>query len=142
MLNNILIKYIRNIKIVAKNDYVSVDNIGYCVSIIPGYNRYVSEKLNTKENGETSTFQGTIGEKLNIANPKISVITSWPNPYGGYVVRFKIVDENNNVYMWDCTSSVDETKPILNIKGTVKKHNSYNNVNQTWLTRCKVVYAK
>lgn len=134
--------YTRNIKIIAKNDYVSVDNIGYCVSIIPGYDRYISEKLSTKENRETSTFQGTIGEKLNVANPKISVITSWPSSYGGYVVRFKIVDENNNVYMWDCTSSVDETKPILNIKGTVKKYDSYNNINQTWLTRCKVVYAK
>lgn len=134
--------YIRNIKIIAKNDYVSIDNIGCCVSIIPGYNRYISEKANAKENHETSTFQGSIGDKLSISNPKISVITSWPSQYGGYVVRLKIVDENNNIYMWDCTSTVDETQPISNINGTVKKHDSYNGVNQTWLTRCKVTYAE
>lgn len=134
--------YIRNIKIIAKNDYVSIDNIGYCVSIIPGYNRYINKKANAKENHETSTFQGSIGDKLSISNPNISVITSWPSPYGGYVVRFKIIDENNNIYMWDCTSTVDETQPISNIKGTVKKHDSYNGINQTWLTRCKVTYAE
>lgn len=136
-------EYIKNIKIIAKNDFISVHNIGYCVSIILGYIRYINNKAAAQENSnDISTFQGSIGDKLTISNPKISVITSWPSQYGGYVTRFKIVDENNNVYMWDCTSSIDETLPIESIKGTVKKHDFYNEINQTWLTRCKVTYSK
>ena len=45
----------------------------------------------------------------------------------------------NNVYTWKTTTSIEDRK-ILNITATVKKHNVYNGIKQTELTRCKIVY--
>lgn len=141
-------EYIKNIQVIVKNDYIPVKDFGLAVSAIACYNNYIeklernAKKAAQKEKDMTSEFKGEVGERVAIHNLTSTVITGWDNGYGGYTCRYKLVDDNNNIYMWDSSSFVDTNKFITTLKGTVKKHDTYNGVNQTWLTRCKVEYAE
>lgn len=44
--------------------------------------------------------------------------------------------------MWWSSSGVDQDKEIESITGTVKSHEEYKGVKQTFLTRCRIAYAK
>ena len=147
--------YIHNLKVIAQNEYIKIKDVGYAVSMIPLYNKHVEvesyrakiAKAHTAE-VEGSNFVGEVKDRITIENPTVTAITSWESCYNGYsptiTTRYKIVDESGNVFMWDSSTGIfvgeDNEYHVASIKGTVKKHDTYNDVKQTWLTRCKVEY--
>lgn len=149
--------YLHNLKVIAESEYISSKNIGYCVSMVSYYRkqmniieeRRVRNEAHAKEVAE-SNYIGSEGQKLVISNvASYEVVTSWETQYG-ITHRYKIVDTNGNIIMWDTSSRIygasdqqmDGTfRNLISISGTVKKLSEFNGVKQTWMTRCRVKYS-
>ncbi len=135
--------YIHNLKVIAKSDYIDYKNMGFAVSMIKAYNKHLSieEKIRKeKEAADASEFVGEVGQRIEIANPQVEVITYLENQFG-VTIRYKITDEEGHIFMWDSSSGIYADKVVASIKGTIKKHDEYRGCKQTWLTRCKATYA-
>lgn len=135
-------EYIHNIKVLAKKQYVTARELGYVVSMISCYNRHLRDEESKAKREEQlkkdmeSTHIGNVGDRINVVVKSMDCISSWDNQYGT-TFRYKIVDEDGNIYMWDSSNGIEFDK-VVSLKGTVKKHDVFRGVNQTWLTRCKV----
>lgn len=139
--------YMHNLKVLANTRYIKSKETGYVVSMVATYNKYLGKIEERKqreaqhESEKASEYVGKVGDRLTITNPKsVEAITSWTTQYG-VTTRFKIIDQNNNVFMWDSSTGIYD-KPINFIKGTVKKQEEFRDVKQTWLTRCKIDYVE
>ena len=83
-----------------------------------------------------------LGDRLTIQVDRVKCITSWDSCFNGYTPTttyvWKIVDVEGNVFTWKTATFLDEENPPASIKGTVKEHKVFRDVEQTELTRCKV----
>lgn len=135
--------YIHNLKVIAKSKYITYKHIGYAVSMVPCYNKYLGTERKKQEDAAKSArsaFVGEVGQRITVKVSEIEVITSWDTQFGT-VLRFKFLDESGNVYMWDASCYVNLDGDIVSITGTIKKHDEFRGCKQTWMTRCKVAYA-
>lgn len=84
------------------------------------------------------SFIGEVGDKLEI-NVSYERCNSFESMYGTMFIEvFK--DENGNTLIWKTASGMKV--PVGNnvtIRGTIKDHQEYNGINQTVLTRVKVI---
>ena len=79
-------------------------------------------------------FIGTVGVRQEFEVKCID--TKVMDSYYGSTVLYTMVDTDNHVLTWFSTSDLEIPKDsFLKIKGTVKKHQVYNDVHQTMLTR-------
>lgn len=135
--------YMKNLKILAFAPYIRAKDLGYVVSMVPTYNKHMDKVRAAKKaeiEGQTSTHVATVGARVSFKIDSVTVVAGWYNDFG-YTTRYKIVDDKGNVYMWDTSSTIyTEDRPDT-LTGTVKKHDEFRGVKQTWLTRCKVTYA-
>lgn len=131
--------YIHDLKVIVKNQYVKYANLGILASLIPVYQKEMGKKQ-AEQLEQPSRHIGEIGQRINIDIKRISVLTSWGTSYDGYNVTetkvYKIIDLNDNVFIWKTSSCVMDGETHLT--GTVKEHSEYKGVKQTVLTRCKV----
>lgn len=147
--------YMHNLKVLANTQYIKSKETGYVVSMITTYNKHlgkVAEKKardeKNKVESETSNFVGEVGKRIVISNiDTITAVTTWYNEYGS-TTRYKIADKSGNIYMWDSSTGIyldaqlDGTyREVVSITGTIKKHDEFRGVKQTWITRCKVAYS-
>lgn len=139
--------YIHNLKTACSLDYVTRKNLGILVSLFPTYNKeleYQAEKAEREKqraaemaSEANSQHIGNIGERITFRVTSVKCLTSWETDWG--VTRiYKLVDVNGNVYIWKTSNFISEDN-VETIKGTVKEHKKYNGINQTELTRCKIV---
>lgn len=141
--------YIHNLKVLVNDEYITYKNFGYVVSIVPTYNKHIEKVTQAAERAKqrasesaTSNHIGNVGDRITISNiQSIECIYSWETMYG-MTLRYKIVDEAGNVYMWDSSSGLVGDDEVTSIVGTIKKHDEWNGVKQTWLTRCRVSYKE
>lgn len=138
--------YLNNCHIIAQSTYVGYSSIGYLVSMVPTYMKAMElemkkaeQKAQLEKEIKDSNFVGSVGDRLTIKGGSIDAITSWENMYG-VTIRYKITDESGNVYMWDSSTGICIDREVDTITGTVKKHDEFRGVKQTWLTRCRVNY--
>lgn len=89
-----------------------------------------------------SQFQGEIGQRLEVEVTVTRAILI--NGAYGTSMCYTMVDDNENEYVWITTSAKTQLKEGEQcvIRGTVKAHKTYRNVNQTTLTRCVKVGGK
>lgn len=141
--------YMHNLKVYANSEYIKYKDLGYVVSMVSTYNKYLQvedmrkkrAELRKKE-AEASSFIGEVGKRITVNTNTAEIMTSWQTDYG-YTYRCKFTDANGNVYMWDSSNGgLDPDKSVESITGTVKKHSEYNGIKQTWLTRCKIKYSE
>ena len=137
--------YVHNLKVLANEPYVASKNLGYLVSMVSCYNKHIEkvteQKKREEQNAKEASVSNYIGkEKDRIKITNISVVTSWNTQYG-ITFRYKIIDTNGNVIMWDASSSICDM-PVKSITGTIKKLDEFRGVKQTWITRCRVEYAE
>lgn len=96
------------------------------------------EKEKADEVRKSATeYVGNVGDKINITGT-ITRAGHFESDYGTVII-FKIVDEDNNVFVWKTTAGVcipSDAKVM--VRGTVKEHSEYNGEKQTVLTRCKI----
>lgn len=84
-----------------------------------------------------SEFQGSIGERIE-RDVIISKVITGDSYYGSYAI-YSMTDADENVYIWKTKPRDWQTGEEKRVRGTVKEHKTYKNVNQTILTRCMEV---
>lgn len=134
--------FLFNLKIACSQDYFEMRNAGFLVSLMPTYYRHLAkleyeEKQRKERDTNPSRYQGEIGKRIEFKPKSITCVCSNDTVYGmSYLYR--ILDNDDNIYMWSTGNVIDEEKEIQTIRGTVKSHSDYKGVQQTFLTRCKI----
>ena len=136
--------YMHNLKTVCSLKEVNCGKFGLLVSLFPTYNRDLElqdRRRREAEAGKMSQHVGQIGDRITVDVESVKCLTSWESIYGYYpqtTYIWKITGKDGNIYTWKTTKWMDEEIPPKAIKGTVKEHKVYREVNQTELTRCKL----
>ena len=130
--------YVTSLKAACGKDYCEWRDVGFIVSAISCYNK-VQEKAQAKK----SSWVGTVGQRIQLNNLSIRLLTSWDGEFG-YTYLYKFTDEQGNIFTWKTgkwVSDTDEIYPELrvNLRGTVKAHSEYKGEKQTELTRCSLI---
>lgn len=138
--------YMHNLKTVASLDRVDSGKFGLLVSLFPTWNREIEEQAKReaeRAKGQASRHVGEIGDRITVSVDSIKCITSWDNCFNGYssttTYLWRIVGRDGNIYTWKTASWFDTDCPPAELKGTVKAHTVFRDVEQTELTRCKVM---
>ena len=145
--------YTNNLQVFLKAEDVPENGLGIVVSAVPYYNNLIArdvEQRKLAEETSNSEFVGNVGDKLTIDIATVKLVNIYDGYYGS-TWRYQIVDAHGNVFMWDASSPMWDTVCVedspkgdvieglpLQIKGTIKKHDEFRNIKQTWLTRCRV----
>lgn len=88
----------------------------------------------------SSKFQGSVGERIKGLLVKVVKNITIQGYYGfSHVHNFE--DEEGNVYAWITASKDLPVGNVYWLDGTIKDHKTYKGVDETVLTRCKVVEA-
>lgn len=82
----------------------------------------------------TSQFVGNIGDRI---EKELTVVkTVQLDGYYGPSTLHTFTDEDGNVYVWTTSAKNWEEGSVHKVRGTIKDHKTYKNINQTILTRC------
>ena len=133
--------YLNNLRSIANSEYVKDVNLGIAVSIIQAYHNHLERKAKKSQNIDESNskFVGKTGDKISIDVKVAMTVTGWEGIYG-YTWLYKFLDKDGNVYVWYSSKGLYlSEKMVTKLSGTVKNHTTYNGVNQTVLTRCRVL---
>ena len=144
--------YMHNLKVLVDDEYITYKNFGYAVSIVPTYNRHIQKQVELAERAKkheaevSSEYFGSVKDRITLTDENIKTIecvTSWYNDFG-ITLLYKIIDTEGHVFMWASSTGIrdDEDLEVTSITGTIKAHEEYKGVKQTWLTRCRVTYNK
>lgn len=100
------------------------------------------QRVERQKNTSNSEFVGSENEKIELNNAEVVKISYFETMFGRSVrIEFNY---NGNSVVWFTNVSSFEKQNLkenmkYNLKGTVKKHDTFNNVKQTILTRVKVL---
>lgn len=134
--------YLWNLVVAIADDYITLKQVGIVASAIVAYKREQAKKAE-RELVEDSEYVGEIKKRQEFKNLALTFSTSFDTAYGiSYLYKF--VDENGNVLTWFSSNFFEWTdgQTVVSGKGTVKKHEEYQGVKQTVLTRCKFEAAE
>lgn len=131
--------YMHNLVISLSEDFISHRLLGIAASAVSSYLKQVEKKKLYEENkkrGKDSEYVGNIKERLDFEAELLS-IRSFETDFGTtYLYTF---NSKGNVLVWFSSSNKDlSVGTTYKFKGTVKKHQTYKEVKQTVLTRCKI----
>lgn len=128
-------EYNQNICRLAEAGFVKDRFMGFAVSIIPQYRKFVDQnKKFEKKSFAPSNHVGTVDEKIEIELTYVS--THGFSGFYGWTSFHRFVDANNNIIIWKTTkdcSFVENQK--YNVKATVKEHTEYKETKQTLIIR-------
>jgi hypothetical protein len=133
-------------------------NTGLLAALVPAYFRHVEREFakvqrHTAMNLTASKHVGAVGDKIGTAKcHQIQPIEATLYGYNaieglyGPTVIYRYQTRDGNVLVWFATATEDGLGPqdaanrvkVLISGGTVRKHDAYQGVAQTVLTRCKV----
>lgn len=135
--------YEHNIKTLALSGYATLRSINYVMSIIPAWSR-ATGNLFAKGQGNTpryvSQYVGSKGDKIEFTGT-LTRQTSFEGQFG-ISYRFALRDQTGNEFSWFTGKGLDiPDGATVKVRGTVKDHDLYNNVQRTTLTRCKIETA-
>lgn len=130
-----------NLQTLVQLGKIKTGHYGIMASLIPAWNKSVAREAERKAKAEktaNSKHVGEVGERLTVAVASTEVVTSWETDWG-LVTLIRFISTDGNVFMWKCSGCIHvELEDIKTIKGTVKSHDEFRGVKQTFLTRCKV----
>lgn len=136
--------YMHNLYNIVSNEYATCRDIGMLVSLIPTYNRELAKREREEqiriENAKeviASDFVGNIGDRITFKLESAECVCSRETMFG-YQHLYKFKDVDGNILMWSTSNYIDSDKDINTICGTVKSHEEFRGVKQTFLTRCKL----
>lgn len=141
--------YTQNLKTIFSSEYCKSRDFGYIVSSVFCYDREMKKReqkaaaeAKRVRESEVSQYQGEVGQKITFTVKEFKCVSAYEGMYGEMSYLFKFVDNDGNVYMWSTSKDINEELGIDCITGTVKKHEEYRGLKQTWVTRCKVTFGK
>lgn len=96
----------------------------------------IQRKFREVEGPSLSEYVGEIGERFRDLTVKVDSVRGFANKFGGWtnILTFSLGD-NKLVWMTQTEQDV-EKGDVVNLSGTVKNHQEYQGVKQTYLNRC------
>ena len=136
--------YIHNLKLICSDKDCKRYHYGILASLIPTWNKSLVREAERKEKQKieiNSKHIGEIGKRETFDIASTEIVTSWETDYGMmWLVKFVTTD--GNVLMWR-SSSVhnlpDDLSKVKKIVGTIKDHDEFRGIKQTFVNRCKVM---
>lgn len=144
--------YTNNLQVFLKTENVPANGLGIVVSAVPYYNNLIAREAEQNKLAEAanSEFIGTVGHRITVDIATVKLLNIYDGYYGS-TRRYQIIDVHGNVLMWDASNSIWDTVCVedspngdvveglpLQLIGTIKKHDEFRGIKQTWLTRCRV----
>lgn len=144
--------YTNNLQVFLKAENVPANGLGIVVSAVPYYNNLIAREAEQNKLAEASNseFIGTVGHRITVDIATVKLLNIYDGYYGS-TRRYQIIDVHGNVLMWDASNSIWDTVCVedspngdvveglpLQLIGTIKKHDEFRGIKQTWLTRCRV----
>jgi hypothetical protein len=126
--------FFHNLEMILSKEYISTRFFGFAIALLPVYKKAIA----TSYHMEKSEFIGVIGEKKSMTVECINVMY-FDSMYGRcYMYHMK---NGNDVVIYKTTSTnfCLEVGERANIRCTIKNHNIYKDINQTEITRAKIV---
>lgn len=132
--------YIYNLSTILRLGYVTFKTAGVAASLIATAEKEMGKEIERKRFlnlAKTSKRLGVVGDKLRV-RARVHSIRELEGDYG-VTSLVKFVTEDESLVVWFASGSVRKTwekvDDILTIEGKVKKHDAYQGINQTVLTR-------
>lgn len=132
-----------NLQTLVQLGEINRGHYGIMASLIPAWNKSLVREAERKAKEAAvkhSKHVGEVGERITFEVASTDIVTSWETDYG-MVWLVKFVSKDGNVFMWRASSLnalPDDFGEIKAIKGTVKSHDEFRGIKQTFLSRCKV----
>jgi len=130
-------EYMHTVHSVISGGTVTTRQFGILCSAVNSYKNFVKSKLEA-EHKFNNEYVGTVGKRMEI---EVKCIDSRNiEGYYGTTTLHKMIDMDNHLYTWFSTSDLEiPDNRFIKVKGTVKKHEIFNHVKQTVLTRVSKV---
>jgi hypothetical protein len=130
--------YMLNLWSLGKAELVADKHVGILASAVAAYDRAMAEERRAEMAGQ-SDHVGTIGTRAEF--DVVIESTRCVQSYYGDKVLYNFRTESGDLLIWWCTGSRLQAKDNtpIRIKGTVKKHTSFRDENQTQLNRVTLV---
>ena len=129
--------YEHNIAVLARVGVVEYRTAGYAASILPAYMRWEGLRLE-REHKAPSQHQGTVGKRQVFTGLTVTAHIPLESQWG-VTHLYKMQDADGNIFTWFASRQDLAQGETVNLKATVKKHDTYNGQAQTILTRCVAV---
>ena len=135
--------YLHNLSVVLKLNVIGSKLMGIAASLIPTAEREMGKEIERRvwaNLKETSQYLGVVGGKL-FVHATVANTRELESAYG-VTTMVKFVTPEGSAVTWFASGNKTEEFPIglkLILAGTVKKHEDYQGLRQTLLTRCCVV---
>lgn len=137
--------YIHNLKTICALNYVTYKHFGILASLFATWKRETAKEEEKQEWEAKKTAQkklsrhvGNVGQRFTFNTSTFELLTSWQTDFGTTYL-YKITDEAGNVLVWKSSKWIEEPDAVKTVIGTVKAHSEFNGIQQTELTRCKVI---
>lgn len=128
-----------NLRIACANDSVHSKVEGFLCYAVEAYRKARGEATKyAKKADRANVHVGTVGERIDMD----ATITRTMVLDGNYGPRTMVqfLDGDGNTLVWWKSGEIDVAPgQAVKVRGTVKGHDAYKDVNQTTLTRCKVI---
>jgi len=138
--------YTSNLSIISKGENVTSKDLGILVSGLSAFRRKKKAEEKAARPKAAKGYAGEVGSKLKGMKATVSNITHrevYDEYANGYVMKsiVKFRDEENHEMVWFASKEIKDINPGQKITftgGSVKSHGSFNDEDQTNLTRVKV----
>lgn len=133
--------YMHNLRVIYSDRLVHDKNLGIAVSGVAAYLRHVDnlKRFELQRNAASNVFVGTVNQRLTLSGLTVASTRKFTNDFGiSTLIIFKTA--TNETIKWFCSSDIDiaDGTIVKQLVGTVKTHETYNGLNSTVLTRCKM----
>lgn len=135
-------EYVLNLKTLARQEAVTSKHIGYLASAPQAYARF-QEKTLIRERDKAelqNAWVGNVGDRIE-TEAKVKSVRWTESAYGSTTI-YTLVNRVGYVFKWFASRDAlgdKATDEYFAIKGTIKKHDEYQGLKSTVLTRCSLV---
>lgn len=134
-------EYVINLKAIARAEFTSSRSIGFLVSAPQTWAKARERDLIRQAESDEIVNEhfGSVGDKV-VLTVTIKSIRFIEGDFGTTTLYTMVTETGHMVKWFASKSALGETADVtLKIKGTIKKHDEYQGVKATLLTRCKIV---
>ena len=135
-------EYGDNLRAILTADSVSTRNLGLAVSAVICWSKAVEREIEQsarREQAIASEYVGNPGDKLTGLSLTVSSPPRFFDGSYGTTTLLVFTGTDGNVYKWFASGSHDASVgDVLAGTGTIKKHEEYNGLKSTVLTRCRL----
>jgi len=126
-------EYTINLKNCIEGGTVTIRQFGLLCSAVNSFKNEIKRKIETQAT-YNNVYLGSIGDRLQLDVKCIS--TKVFDGYYGETTLYKMIDKDDHLLAWFSSSDlVIPDNRFITIKGTVKKHETFDHAKQTILTR-------